>query len=145
MGDSLSGIPPPPPGFTDEVPPPPEGFTEEIPPPPAGFTEDLTPATPQRDPSFFGGLAQDWRRGVASTYQNWAGTRASALQTLEQNQGLVEAYPGGPKVPILPDPTDPTKAAPETQQALFHRALDAGWVAEAFSKALDEQAIKKLT
>ncbi|CAN7340561.1 phytanoyl-CoA dioxygenase family protein [Mesorhizobium sp. LjNodule214] len=35
--------------------------------------------------------------------------------------------------------------APETQQALFHRALDAGWATEAFSQALDEQANKKLT
>jgi ectoine hydroxylase-related dioxygenase (phytanoyl-CoA dioxygenase family) len=35
--------------------------------------------------------------------------------------------------------------APETQQALFHRALDAGWTPEAFRKALDEQAAKKLT
>ena len=35
--------------------------------------------------------------------------------------------------------------APETQQALFHRALDAGWTPEAFNKALDEQAAKKLT
>ena len=35
--------------------------------------------------------------------------------------------------------------APETQQALFHRALDAGWTPEGFGKALDEQATKKLT
>lgn len=35
--------------------------------------------------------------------------------------------------------------APETQQALFHRALAAGWTPEAFGKALDEQAAKKLT
>ena len=35
--------------------------------------------------------------------------------------------------------------APETQQALFHRALQAGWTAEAFGKALGEQAAKKLT
>lgn len=35
--------------------------------------------------------------------------------------------------------------APETQQALFQRALDAGWTAEAFGKALTEQAAKKLT
>ncbi|CDX42155.1 conserved hypothetical protein [Mesorhizobium sp. SOD10] len=35
--------------------------------------------------------------------------------------------------------------APETQQALFHRALEAGWTPEAFGKALDEQAVKKLT
>ena len=35
--------------------------------------------------------------------------------------------------------------APETQQALFHRALDAAWTPAAFEKALDEQARKKLT
>jgi ectoine hydroxylase-related dioxygenase (phytanoyl-CoA dioxygenase family) len=35
--------------------------------------------------------------------------------------------------------------APETQQALFHRALDAGWTAAAFEAALDAQAVKKLT
>ena len=35
--------------------------------------------------------------------------------------------------------------APETQQALFHRALDAGWNPAAFEQALDEQATKKLT
>jgi hypothetical protein len=35
--------------------------------------------------------------------------------------------------------------APETQAALFHRALDAGWTPEAFNAALDEQANKKLT
>ncbi|MEQ1769144.1 MAG: phytanoyl-CoA dioxygenase family protein [Devosia sp.] len=35
--------------------------------------------------------------------------------------------------------------APESQQALFHRALDAGWTAAAFNQALDEQAKKKLT
>lgn len=35
--------------------------------------------------------------------------------------------------------------APETQQALFHRALEAGWAPDAFGKALDEQANKKLT
>jgi ectoine hydroxylase-related dioxygenase (phytanoyl-CoA dioxygenase family) len=35
--------------------------------------------------------------------------------------------------------------APETQQGLFRRALDAGWTPEAFRKALDEQATKKLT
>lgn len=35
--------------------------------------------------------------------------------------------------------------APETQQALFHRALGAGWTAEAFGQALEEQAVKKLT
>lgn len=35
--------------------------------------------------------------------------------------------------------------APETQQALFHRSLEAGWTPEAFSKALDELAAKKLT
>ncbi|RUX04747.1 phytanoyl-CoA dioxygenase [Mesorhizobium sp. M8A.F.Ca.ET.059.01.1.1] len=35
--------------------------------------------------------------------------------------------------------------APETQQALFHRALETGWAAEDFGKALDEQANKKLT
>jgi ectoine hydroxylase-related dioxygenase (phytanoyl-CoA dioxygenase family) len=35
--------------------------------------------------------------------------------------------------------------APETQQALFHRALDGNWTPSAFVKALDEQAVKKLT
>ena len=35
--------------------------------------------------------------------------------------------------------------APETQQALFHRALEAGWSPEAFVQALDGQAAKKLT
>ena len=35
--------------------------------------------------------------------------------------------------------------APETQQALFHRALDAGWTPSAFSAALEAQATKKLT
>lgn len=35
--------------------------------------------------------------------------------------------------------------APETQQALFHRALAAGWTPEAFEAALAEQANKKLT
>ena len=35
--------------------------------------------------------------------------------------------------------------APETQQGLFRRALDAGWTPEAFRKTLDEQATKKLT
>jgi ectoine hydroxylase-related dioxygenase (phytanoyl-CoA dioxygenase family) len=35
--------------------------------------------------------------------------------------------------------------APETQAALFHRALEAGWTGEAFGAALDEQARKKLT
>jgi len=35
--------------------------------------------------------------------------------------------------------------APETQQALFHRALEGGWTAEAFAAALAEQAEKKLT
>ncbi len=35
--------------------------------------------------------------------------------------------------------------APETQQALFHRALDAGWTPQAFGEALDVQAAKKLT
>ncbi|MEO6395669.1 MAG: phytanoyl-CoA dioxygenase family protein [Devosia sp.] len=35
--------------------------------------------------------------------------------------------------------------APETQQALFHRALDAGWSPAAFATALHEQAAKKLT
>ncbi|ESY82228.1 phytanoyl-CoA dioxygenase [Mesorhizobium sp. LNHC221B00] len=35
--------------------------------------------------------------------------------------------------------------APETQQALFHRALEAGWTPEAFGEALNEQAAKKLT
>ena len=35
--------------------------------------------------------------------------------------------------------------APETQQALFHRALDAGWSPEAFARALEEQAVRKLT
>lgn len=35
--------------------------------------------------------------------------------------------------------------APETQQALFHRALAAGWTPEAFNAALAEQANKKLT
>ena len=34
--------------------------------------------------------------------------------------------------------------APESQQALFHRALEAGWAPDAFGKALDEQAAKKL-
>jgi ectoine hydroxylase-related dioxygenase (phytanoyl-CoA dioxygenase family) len=35
--------------------------------------------------------------------------------------------------------------APETQQALFHRALYAGWTSAEFSAALNEQARKKLT
>ena len=35
--------------------------------------------------------------------------------------------------------------APETQQALFHRALDGGWTPAAFEAALAEQAGKKLT
>ena len=35
--------------------------------------------------------------------------------------------------------------APETQQALFHRALYAGWTPAEFNKALNEQAAKKLT
>jgi ectoine hydroxylase-related dioxygenase (phytanoyl-CoA dioxygenase family) len=35
--------------------------------------------------------------------------------------------------------------APESQQGLFLRALDAGWTPETFNKALDEQAAKKLT
>lgn len=35
--------------------------------------------------------------------------------------------------------------APETQQALFHRALDAKWTPAQFAKALAEQAAKKLT
>jgi ectoine hydroxylase-related dioxygenase (phytanoyl-CoA dioxygenase family) len=35
--------------------------------------------------------------------------------------------------------------APESQQALFQRALDAGWTAAAFGAALEEQARKKLT
>ena len=35
--------------------------------------------------------------------------------------------------------------APETQQALFHRALDAGWTPEAFARRWSEQAQKKLT
>jgi hypothetical protein len=35
--------------------------------------------------------------------------------------------------------------APETQQALFHRALSSGWTPAAFDKALHEQASKKLT
>lgn len=35
--------------------------------------------------------------------------------------------------------------APETQQALFRRALDAGWSADAFDEALREQAARKLT
>jgi ectoine hydroxylase-related dioxygenase (phytanoyl-CoA dioxygenase family) len=35
--------------------------------------------------------------------------------------------------------------APETQAALFHRSLDAGWTPEAFNAALAEQADKKLT
>jgi len=35
--------------------------------------------------------------------------------------------------------------APETQQALFARALDAGRTPEAFARALEEQARKKLT
>ena len=33
--------------------------------------------------------------------------------------------------------------APETQQALFHRALAENWMPEAFSKALQEQAERK--
>ena len=35
--------------------------------------------------------------------------------------------------------------APETQRALFHRALAESWSPGAFSRALDEQASKKLT
>ncbi|KRB31769.1 MULTISPECIES: phytanoyl-CoA dioxygenase family protein [Mesorhizobium] len=35
--------------------------------------------------------------------------------------------------------------APETQQALFHRALDAGWEPAVFVEALEKQACKKLT
>jgi ectoine hydroxylase-related dioxygenase (phytanoyl-CoA dioxygenase family) len=35
--------------------------------------------------------------------------------------------------------------APETQQALFHRALVAGWTSTAFKEALDVQAFKRLT
>ena len=35
--------------------------------------------------------------------------------------------------------------APESQQALFHRALDSGWTPAMFEKALAEQAAKKLT
>lgn len=35
--------------------------------------------------------------------------------------------------------------APETQQALFHRALEAGWSSAAFAEALAVQAEKKLT
>lgn len=35
--------------------------------------------------------------------------------------------------------------APETQQALFHRALEAGWTPAAFEAALEAQAAKKLT
>lgn len=35
--------------------------------------------------------------------------------------------------------------APETQQALFHRALDAKWTPEQFAKALADQAVKRLT
>jgi ectoine hydroxylase-related dioxygenase (phytanoyl-CoA dioxygenase family) len=35
--------------------------------------------------------------------------------------------------------------APETQQALFHRALEAGWSSAAFAEALAAQADKKLT
>ena len=35
--------------------------------------------------------------------------------------------------------------APETQQALFHRALYAGWTPAEFAAALNEQAKKKLT
>ena len=35
--------------------------------------------------------------------------------------------------------------APETQQALFRRALDAGWSTEVFVEALREQATRKLT
>jgi ectoine hydroxylase-related dioxygenase (phytanoyl-CoA dioxygenase family) len=35
--------------------------------------------------------------------------------------------------------------APESQQALFLRALETSWTPEAFNKALDEQAQKKLT
>ena len=35
--------------------------------------------------------------------------------------------------------------APETQAALFHRALGAGWTADAFNAALKEQAAKKVS
>src|SRR5262249_40864730 len=35
--------------------------------------------------------------------------------------------------------------APETQQALFHRALAGDWSPGAFGRALEEQASKKLT
>jgi hypothetical protein len=35
--------------------------------------------------------------------------------------------------------------APESQQALFRRALEGRWTPEAFNTALDEQARKKLT
>ena len=34
---------------------------------------------------------------------------------------------------------------PQTQQALFHRALEAGRTPEAFDRALEEQATKQLT
>ena len=72
-----------------------------------------------------------WRRGRSST-----DAAANAIAATAEGYSFPTNLDRDPPIGGL---------APETQQALFHRALNAGWAPEDFDKTLDEQANKKLT
>ncbi|MEO8758970.1 MAG: phytanoyl-CoA dioxygenase family protein [Devosia sp.] len=71
---------------------------------------------------------------------------ASDRMTVAQAANVIAASAEGYSFPTNLDRDPPIGGlAPETQQALFHRALNEGWDAPAFEAALHEQAAKKLT
>jgi predicted RNA methylase len=68
----------------------------------------------------------DLRRGVAQSFQGLAGSRGSAGARLEQQGGMVPAFPGGPPVPVIPDDADPSRSALAGIEAAQQQQRSAG-------------------
>ena len=88
----------------------------------------------------------DRKKMSAALYPTMQKLLASGAITQGAAANAIAATAEGYSFPTNLDRDPPIGGlAPETQQALFHRALQAGWTPEAFGTALDEQAAKKLT
>lgn len=71
---------------------------------------------------------------------------ASGKLTSSEAANVIAASAEGYAFPTNLDRDPPVGGlAPETQQELFHRALESGWDAQAFAEALQVQAAKRLT
>ena len=88
----------------------------------------------------------DRKKMSAALYPTMQKLLASGAITQGAAANAIAATAEGYSFPTNLDRDPPIGGlAPETQQALFHRALQAGWTPEAFGAALDEQSAKKLT